>query len=123
MWPRQCAVCPGKTFATSLTTIISTGESEKDGALFGINCLLLKARSLVNKRYEFKAMLMHRERRVVAVTETFLNDEILSSEIVTDSYNTFRRDRNRHGGGVLLLVHKSIPCRQREDLESDCELI
>ena len=25
----------------SLTTIISTGESEKDGALFGINCLLL----------------------------------------------------------------------------------
>ena len=66
---------------------------------------------------------MHMESKVVAVTETFLNDEILSSEIVTYSYNTFRRDRNRHGGGFLLLVHKIITSRQREDLESDCELI
>ena len=107
----------------SLTTNTSAGESEKEGALFRISCLFLNARSLVNKRYEFKAMLMHREPKVVVVTETFLNDEILSSEIVTDSYNTFRRDRNRHGGGVLLLVHEIIPCRQREDLESDCELI
>ena len=68
-------------------------------------------------------MLMHREPKVVAVIETFLNDEILSTEIVTDSYNIFRQDRNRHGGGVLLLVHKSITFRQREELESDCELI
>ena len=68
-------------------------------------------------------MLMHREPKVVAVTETSLNYEILSSEIDTDSYNTFRHDRNRHGRGVLLLVHKIIPRRQREDLESNCEFI
>ena len=100
--------------------LLGSGHEQLQGL---ISCLLLNARSLVNKRFEFKAMLKNREQNVVAVTETFLDPEILNSEFVLDSYNTFRRDRNRHGGGVLLLVHKSVPCRLREDLDSGCELI
>lgn len=60
---------------------------------------------------------------MVAVKETFLYPEILNSEFVLDSYSTFIRDRNRHGGGVLLHVDKYIPCRLREDLGSGYELI
>ena len=35
----------------------------------------------------------------------------------------FSRDRSRHGGGVLLLVHQDVPARRREDLETDCEIL
>ena len=100
----------------SLPSNTSTSEFQKEGDLFEISCLLLNARSLVNKRYEFKVMLMHREPKVVAVTETFLNDEILCSEIVTDSYNTFRRDRNRHGGGFCCLFTKVFPAGKERTL-------
>ena len=65
--------------------ISSTSESE-DQVLIGsgheqglISCLLLNVRSLINKRFEFKAMLNNKEPKVVAVTETFLDPEVLNS--------------------------------------------
>ena len=60
---------------------------------------------------------------IIAVTETFLSDEILNTEIVNGDYSVFRRDRNRHGGGILLLVKSSIPAVRRHDLETTCELL
>ena len=72
----------------SLINISSTSKSE-DQVLLGsgheqwlISCLLLNARSLVIKWFEFKAMLKNREPKVVAVTVTFLDPEILNSEFV-----------------------------------------
>ena len=57
------------------------------------------------------------------MTETFLGDDILDSELVDDNYAIFRRDRNRHGRGVMLVVDASIPAKRRQDLETDCELL
>ena len=52
---------------------------------------------------------------VVAMTETWLNENINSCELFDTRYNVHRHDRtgnsqsNRRGGGVLLAVDKSIP--------------
>ena len=53
---------------------------------------------------------METESEIVAVTETWLNQNVLNSEILNDSYVIYRRDRNTgtRGGGILMAVKKSI---------------
>ena len=88
-----------------------------------LKCVCLNARSIVNKAPDLKAMTDVANPHVIAVTESFLDDEILNSELFHHDYLVLRRDRNRHGGGVLLAVHTSIPAIRRYDLETDCELL
>ena len=47
---------------------------------------------------------------VVCIVETWLGEEITDSEISLPDYQLYRLDRNRHGGGVLMYVHKSFSC-------------
>ena len=76
----------------------------------------------MNKRDDLSALLAAHTPNIVTLTETFLDDEIYDSEIVTNSYTVFRHDRNRHGGGVMALVRNNISATQRNDLESNSEL-
>lgn len=46
---------------------------------------------------------------IILVTETHLDNSIDSSEINIDGYHLFRRDRNRHGGGVAVYVSEKRP--------------
>ena len=39
------------------------------------------------------------------------------------TYTVCRRDRNRHGGGMMLILKSDISVVRREDLETDCELL
>ena len=52
------------------------------------------------------------EDDVIAITETWLNNNVLDSEILTDEYLIYRRDReyseNSRGGGILLAVKKTL---------------
>ena len=47
---------------------------------------------------------------IVAIQETNIDSSIATSELFPEScpYNVYRKDRNLHGGGVMLLVHKDI---------------
>ena len=46
---------------------------------------------------------------VIGITESWLNSEILDSEIQLAGYDLFRRDRDKaRGGGVLLFVKHSV---------------
>ena len=40
-----------------------------------------------------------------------------------DPYSVYRKDRNIHGGGVMLLVHKDISHMPITELENDSESI
>ena len=93
-----------------------------------VKCCCLNARSIVNKRLDLQAMIEDQNLDVIAVTESFLSEDILDSELVGEIGGTplnqiFRKDRNRHGGGVMLLVRNNIPTTRRYDLESRCELM
>ena len=47
---------------------------------------------------------------IIAATDTFLHDNILDSELIDSKLlAVFRRDRNKHGGGVMLLLKNNIP--------------
>lgn len=77
----------------------------------------------MNKSLDLQAYLQSNSLDILAVTETFLSAEILDGEIVGSGYTVHWRDRNWHGGGVMLIVHDSIPSTRRLDHETDCELL
>ena len=61
----------------------------------------LNARSIVNKRTELQAMVATKELDIIAITETWLNPEIMDQEILSSDYNIYRRDRLGKGGGFF----------------------
>ena len=73
---------------------------------------------IVNKILDLHSLLTNDRLDVVAVTETHLNAEIFDSEIIDNSYLLYRRDRNRHGGGVIVTRRDLLSIR-RLDLEVD----
>ena len=60
-----------------------------------------------------------------ALTETWLTDAVLDSDINVPNFTIFRNDRsNRRGGGVLLGCHNDFKCWRRSDLEQgDVEML
>ena len=88
-----------------------------------LSCVCLNGRSIVSKRFDFLAYICAHRFDVVAVTETFLDDSVHDSHITPPGYSVFRRDRNRHGGGVALLVRDCLNAFHRQDLEAECELV
>lgn len=66
---------------------------------------------------------------VIALTETWLNQNISDKELLDDRYVVYRRDRvcggseKQDGGGVLLAVTRDIPSTRVESWEVDVENI
>ena len=59
---------------------------------------------------EFNTLLSSMKLSIVAVTETWLDSSIPSSVVILNdnSYTIFRKDRNRHGGGVMLAISNGL---------------
>ena len=56
-----------------------------------------------SKLDEISALVSEFRLDIIAVTESWLDDSIESHEISLAGFQLpFRRDRNRHGGGVLI---------------------
>ena len=53
-------------------------------------------------------VLMRHELDVIGTTETFLDDSVHDSHILTLEYVVYRRDHDRHGGSVMILTRKGI---------------
>ena len=45
------------------------------------------------------------------ITETWLHDIIHNNELLPTSYTIYRRDRESHGGGVLIAINNDIHSR------------
>ena len=111
----QCPKCCMPFFSSSLFDLSS--QSSEESIRTVTRGLHLNARSVVNKRLEVMARLDH------PVTETFLSDDILDAEIISDGFQVYRRDQNRNGGRILVAVRNSIPSMRRMDLETDGEVL
>lgn len=67
--------------------------------------LLINARSIVNKILERSTVALHFSLNFLGITETWLNDCIVDSELQTlcSGYSLFRKDQlNKKGSGLLL---------------------
>ena len=81
--------------------------------------------SIRGKKLELLAFLDFHQPYVVAIQETKIHSSIATSELFPETcpYSVYRKDRNIHGGGVMLLVHKDISHMPITELENDSESV
>ena len=84
--------------------------------LAGVNTSL-HVESQCSKFDEIYSVLVHDlEFDVIAMSETWLDESIANATVELPNYAVFRRDRNRHGGGVLLYVNLRFSAEQCIDI-------
>ena len=89
----------------------STPGNNKTNSLNGLKFVSLNINGIRGKKLELLAFLDYHKPDNVFIQETKTDGSISASELFHDScpYNEYRKDRNLHGGGVMLLIHKEIP--------------
>ena len=125
LWFRsQCLNGATDEATTNEPTTDKTATAEAStSAHINLHCAYLNARSIFNKRYDLAAYISTHEFDIIGITETFLDDSVHDSHILPPGYVAYRRDRDRHGGGVMILAKKGITIVHRDDLETDCEIV
>ena len=81
--------------------------------------------TVLEKKMELVAFLDFYKPSVVAVQETKIDETISSAELFPDScpYNVYWKNRNLHGGSVMLLINKELPHMPLKELENDSESV
>ena len=95
---------------------ISSNRTNKTNSLGGLKFISLNINSISGKKLD---------PHIVAIQETKIDSSVATSELFPEAYpyNIFRKDRNHHGGGVMLLIHKGIPHMPLSELENDSESV
>ena len=111
-----------------LTKEKNTGSSSfgtsKNKFIGGLKFVSININSIRSKKLELLAFLDFHQPHVVAVQETKIDSSIATSELLQEScpYNVYRKDRNLHGGSVMLLVHKDISHMPIVELENNSKV-
>ena len=73
------------------------------------------------KLIDLHADTLNNNSAIVAVTETWLDNTIDSSEIELPGFQVIRKDRNRNGGGIALYIRKDLAFKHCPELEPDAQ--
>ena len=74
----------------------------------GLHFIHLNVNSLLPKIEELRNIAKLSNAAVIGISESKLDDSVLSSEIHIDNYNTLRCDQNRQGGGVVCYIRNDL---------------
>ena len=85
----------------------------------GIHVLHMNARSMMNKMDEIRLLAINTSATVIGITETWLDDSVVDSEVSIPNFSLVQKDRNRNGGGVAIFINNCIAFNVREDLMQD----
>ena len=91
----------------------------KDLKIIVVNC-----RSIRNKQAEFVNLAKSSSADVILGTESWLCEEIASSEIFPPDYIVYRKDRtNRIGGGVFIAVKDHLDIQPEDIIDTTSEMV
>ena len=69
-------------------------------------------------------MISQQNIDILCLCETFLTNEFSDSELNIPDYNFVRRDRQTHGGGLIIYTRSNLACIHRDGLEiRDTEIL
>ena len=118
----QCGLC--KKYCKASDRLLDCEECEKR---FHASCSNLgdKRQKRQKKKLVLLAFLDFHQPHVVAIQETKIDSSVATSELFPETCpdSVYRKDRNIHGSGVMLLVHKDISHMPITELENDSESI
>ena len=84
----------------------------------GLRISHLNVRSIIHKMDSIRLMLKNKPFDIFSVSETWLNSDILDSELAIDGYSFIRQDRlDRKGGGCMVYVRENLPYCIRPELQ------
>ena len=68
--------------------------------------------------------LMRNDIDISLLSETKLDETFPNQQFKISGYKMFRRDRNKHDGGIMFYINENIPCKtvNAEGLPNDCEI-
>ena len=69
---------------------------------------LWNAHSLVNKLDYMQSCIYSKSIDIICITETWLHDSILNTEIFSHNYTIYRRDRGSRGGGIVIAISDNL---------------
>ena len=70
-----------------------------------LNIMYFSAQSLLPKMDKLRALVDAQKPHIV---ETWLSPTICDNEVSLEGFQVLRLDRNRHGGGIIMLIHNSL---------------
>ena len=90
----------------------------------GLHIAHLNIHYLYPKLDEVKLLTNYQNIDIFCLCETFLNQQFSDNELQIPDYNIFRKDRQSHGGGLIVYTKSNLACIHREDLETqDTEIL
>ena len=73
-----------------------------------LSLALWNAHSIVNKLDYIQSYIYSKSADIICITETWLYDSILNTEIFPHNYTIYRRDRGSRGGGVIIAISDNL---------------
>jgi exonuclease III len=82
----------------------------------GFKIACINVNSLMKHIDEIRFILTSTTLEVLAINESKLDNSINDGEIHIHGYVSIRKDRTRHGGGVLIYIKENLVYSNRSDL-------
>ena len=89
----------------------STKHNDPKRPLKSLRAIVINFQSIKNKVHETQVLIDNADPDIIIGTETWLNGNISSAEVLPTNFQVFRNDRSDSYGGVLIAVR----ARQSED--------
>ena len=85
--------------------------TNKNNFVSGLKFIRANINSIRGKTLELLAFLDFHQPHTVAIQETKIDSSVATSELFPETcpYSVYRKDRNLHGGGVMLLFSQGHP--------------
>ena len=87
---------------------------DKNHKVINLNLAIANSCSITNKQVELEQFLISHQVDIFLGTESHLDSSVLNAEVFPNHYNVYRKDRNKYGGGVFIIIRESIPSSQLE---------
>ena len=97
---------------TNVTDIrLKTSDSNDRGSRNNVNLGHLNINRILHKIHHIREIVSQKHLSILAITETWLTQDISDGAVAVEGYRLFRRDRKtgQQGGGVCLYVHHQFP--------------
>ena len=80
--------------------------------------------NFLRNKIEAVEKLMRNKIDISLFSETELDETFINQHFKISGYEMFRRDRTKHGGGIMFFINENIPCKpvNVEGLPNDCEV-
>ena len=106
----------------SLSLKSQNPPTHSKSSISNLTFISFNARSILSKLDELSAICSIHSPDIICIVESWLSPDIPNSELFLPNYSTFRCDRNRRGGGILIYTKCSL-CVTEIQLITNLEFI